>query len=142
MELTAQLNKKVDVKLLISFLKESQGDLKKYLEYTEDPIVSSDIQGNKHSAIFDSQLTRVIGDNFIQIVAWYDNETGYSARIVDLVKIYFKFMKQEINSKALEVNLSETQKIKVEIPEKQLWFLSLSKKLLRHQSALQIFKKS
>jgi|SRR5690554_2305499 glyceraldehyde 3-phosphate dehydrogenase len=86
-ELTAQLNKKVDVEAINSaFLKESQGDLKKYLEYTEDPIVSSDIQGNKHSAIFDSQLTRVIGDNFIQIVAWYDNETGYSARIVDLVK--------------------------------------------------------
>ncbi|MCK9254226.1 MAG: type I glyceraldehyde-3-phosphate dehydrogenase [Bacteroidales bacterium] len=86
-ELVAKLKTKVDVETINSaFLKESKGDLKKYLEYTKDPIVSSDVQRNRHSAIFDSQLTRVLDDDLIQIVAWYDNETGYSARIVDLIK--------------------------------------------------------
>ncbi len=54
------------------------------LEYTEDPIVSIDIVGNPHSCIFDSQMTSVIG-NMIKIIGWYDNETGYSQRIIDLL---------------------------------------------------------
>lgn len=59
--------------------------LKGILEYTEDPIVSIDIVGNPHSCIFDSQMTSVIG-NMLKIVGWYDNETGYSARILDLIR--------------------------------------------------------
>ncbi|MFT4612691.1 MAG: glyceraldehyde 3-phosphate dehydrogenase [Dokdonia sp.] len=58
--------------------------LKNILEYTEDPIVSIDIVGNTHSCIFDSQMTSVIG-NMVKIVGWYDNETGYSSRILDLI---------------------------------------------------------
>ncbi|WP_418638313.1 type I glyceraldehyde-3-phosphate dehydrogenase [Winogradskyella sp.] len=58
--------------------------LKGILEYTEDPIVSIDIVGNPHSCIFDSQMTSVIG-NMVKIVGWYDNETGYSSRILDLI---------------------------------------------------------
>jgi glyceraldehyde 3-phosphate dehydrogenase len=54
------------------------------LEYSEDPLVSIDIVGNTHSCIFDSGLTQVIG-NTIKVVGWYDNETGYSTRLVDLV---------------------------------------------------------
>ncbi|HLT52521.1 MAG TPA: type I glyceraldehyde-3-phosphate dehydrogenase [Flavobacteriaceae bacterium] len=54
------------------------------LEYTEDPIVSIDIVGNTHSCIFDSQMTSVIG-NMVKIIGWYDNETGYSSRIIDLI---------------------------------------------------------
>jgi len=54
------------------------------LEYTEDPIVSIDIVGNKHSCIFDAQMTSVIG-NMVKIIGWYDNETGYSNRIIDLI---------------------------------------------------------
>ena len=58
--------------------------LKGILEYTEDPIVSIDIIGNPHSCVFDSQMTSVIG-NMLKIVGWYDNETGYSSRILDLI---------------------------------------------------------
>ncbi|WP_313813101.1 type I glyceraldehyde-3-phosphate dehydrogenase [Glutamicibacter sp.] len=63
----------------------SEGKLSKYLEYSTDPLVSSDIVTNPHSAIFDSGLTTVIG-NSVKVVAWYDNEWGYSSRLVDLVE--------------------------------------------------------
>ena len=62
----------------------SETTYKDILEYTEDPIVSIDIVGNPHSCIFDSQMTSVIG-NMIKIIGWYDNETGYSDRIIDLI---------------------------------------------------------
>ena len=63
----------------------SENELKGILAYTEDPIVSVDIIGNPHSCIFDSKLTSVIG-NMVKVVAWYDNEAGYSNRLIDLVK--------------------------------------------------------
>lgn len=63
----------------------SETTLKGVLEYTEDPIVSRDIIGNPHSCIYDAQLTSVIG-NMVKVVGWYDNESGYSNRIVDLLK--------------------------------------------------------
>ena len=62
----------------------AEHDYKNILEYTEDPIVSIDIVGNTHSCIFDSQMTSVIG-NMVKIIGWYDNETGYSSRIIDLI---------------------------------------------------------
>lgn len=55
------------------------------IEYSEEPLVSSDIIGNSHSAIFDAPLTQVLRGNLVKIVAWYDNEWGYSARIDDLI---------------------------------------------------------
>jgi glyceraldehyde 3-phosphate dehydrogenase len=55
------------------------------LAYCEDPIVSSDIIQDAHSATFDALLTRVLGGNFVKVVAWYDNEWGYSCRVVDLI---------------------------------------------------------
>ena len=66
----------------------SETYLKGILEYTEDPIVSIDIIGNTHSAIFDAGLTAVLGDKnkFVKVVAWYDNETGYANRLVELVE--------------------------------------------------------
>lgn len=63
----------------------AEGELKGILEYTEDPIVSVDIIGNPHSCIFDAELTSVIG-NMIKVMGWYDNEAGYSNRLMDLVK--------------------------------------------------------
>ncbi len=63
----------------------ANGAMKGILEYTEDPIVSTDIIGNTHSCIFDSLLTMASG-NFVKVVGWYDNEWGYSCRVVDLVK--------------------------------------------------------
>lgn len=67
------------------FKKASENELKGILEYTEDPIVSSDIVGNRHSCIFDAQLTDVVDGTHIKVVGWYDNEAGYSNRIIDLV---------------------------------------------------------
>jgi glyceraldehyde 3-phosphate dehydrogenase len=64
----------------------SEGPLKGYLEYTEDPIVSSDIVGNPASSIVDSELTSVVDGTLVKVVAWYDNEWGYSNRCVDLLQ--------------------------------------------------------
>jgi len=63
----------------------TEGPLSPYLEYTEDPIVSSDIIKNPASSIVDSKLTVVMDGTMVKVVAWYDNEWGYSNRIVDLV---------------------------------------------------------
>ena len=62
----------------------AEGPLKGFLKYTEDPIVSSDIVTDPHSCIFDAGLTKVIG-NQVKVVGWYDNEWGYSNRLVDLI---------------------------------------------------------
>lgn len=67
-----------------AFKKASMGKYKGILEYTEDPIVSIDIVGNTHSCVLDAQMTSVIG-NMVKIIGWYDNETGYSQRIIDLI---------------------------------------------------------
>ncbi|MFT6243659.1 MAG: glyceraldehyde 3-phosphate dehydrogenase [Salibacteraceae bacterium] len=63
----------------------ANGSLKGIMAYTEDPIVSVDVIGNPNSCIFDSQLTSVIG-NMVKIMGWYDNEAGYSNRLLDLVQ--------------------------------------------------------
>ncbi|HRN33479.1 MAG TPA: type I glyceraldehyde-3-phosphate dehydrogenase [Saprospiraceae bacterium] len=66
-----------------TFKKASEGKFKGIIEYSELPLVSSDIIGNKYSAIFDSKLT-LVRDNMLRIFAWYDNESGYSARLAEL----------------------------------------------------------
>jgi len=63
------------------------GSLKNILEYSTLPVVSSDIIGNSHSSIFDAPFTRVIEGNYIKTLNWYDNEWGYSNRVVDLVSL-------------------------------------------------------
>ena len=83
---TINVEKTVSIEEInLAFKKASETYLKGILEYTEDPIVSIDIVGNPHSCIFDSQMTSVIG-NMIKIIGWYDNETGYSSRILDLIR--------------------------------------------------------
>lgn len=67
----------------------SQYHLKGILQFSKDPLVSVDIVGNPHSCIFDSDLTNVIDKRFVKVVGWYDNEWGYSNRMVDLLKILF-----------------------------------------------------
>jgi glyceraldehyde 3-phosphate dehydrogenase len=64
----------------------ASGPLEGLLQYTEDPIVSSDIVGSPYSAIFDSLLTSVLDGTMVKVIAWYDNEWGYSNRLVDLVQ--------------------------------------------------------
>jgi glyceraldehyde 3-phosphate dehydrogenase len=72
------------------FKEASETYLKGIVEYTEDPIVSMDVIGNPHSAVFDSKLTAVLGDknNLVKVVAWYDNEVGYSYRLAELVELF------------------------------------------------------
>jgi len=72
------------------FEKAAKYELKGVLEYTEEPIVSSDIVGNPHSTIFDASLTKVIDGNLVQVVGWYDNEWGYSNRMIDVLKLIWK----------------------------------------------------
>jgi glyceraldehyde 3-phosphate dehydrogenase len=62
------------------------GDLEGILQYTEDEIVSSDIVESSYSAIFDSKLTQVIDGRLVKVIAWYDNEWGYSNRVVELTQ--------------------------------------------------------
>ena len=68
-----------------AFKAAAEGPLKGVLRYTEDPIVSSDIVGDSHSCIYDASAAIVPGDNMIKVLGWYDNEWGYSSRMVDLV---------------------------------------------------------
>jgi glyceraldehyde 3-phosphate dehydrogenase len=65
----------------------ASGPMQGILEYCTDPLVSKDIVGNPHSAVLDALSTRVLDGNFVQLVAWYDNEYGYSSRVVDLVRL-------------------------------------------------------
>ena len=84
-DITFNVKKHVSIEEINNAFKNAS--IKKYqniLEYTEDPIVSIDIVGNIHSCVFDSQMTSVIG-NMVKIIGWYDNETGYSKRIIDLI---------------------------------------------------------
>ncbi len=74
----------------VLFKKMADGPLKNVLEYSEEPLVSSDIIGNPHSSIFDAQSTMVIGKRFVKVLAWYDNEWGYSNRMIDLIHIMAK----------------------------------------------------
>jgi glyceraldehyde 3-phosphate dehydrogenase len=65
----------------------ADNELKGIIEYSDEPLVSSDIVGNPHSAIFDAQSTNVIDRRFVKVLAWYDNEWGYSNRMIDLIKM-------------------------------------------------------
>lgn len=67
----------------LAFKKAANNELKGILEYTEDPLVSVDVIGNTHSVVFDSDFTSVVG-NLVKIIGWYDNEFGYSNRLIDL----------------------------------------------------------
>jgi glyceraldehyde 3-phosphate dehydrogenase len=70
-----------------AFRKAAEGAFKGLLEYTEEELVSIDFRGNPHSAIVDAGNTRMVGPNNLKVLAWYDNEWGYSCRCVDLVKM-------------------------------------------------------
>lgn len=84
-DLTVQLKGDPSVEEVNAAMKEAaEGPMKGILEYTEDPIVSIDIKGNPHSSIFDAQSTMKIGKGFFKVLSWYDNEWGYSNRVVDL----------------------------------------------------------
>ena len=84
-DLTVELSKEVTAAEINAAMKKAaEGSLKAYLSYTEDQIVSADIVTDPSSCIFDSGLTKAIGST-VKVVGWYDNEWGYSNRLVDLV---------------------------------------------------------
>lgn len=86
-DLVCETNKKTTVEEVNQLLsKASAGALKGILAYTEEPLVSIDFNGNTNSSTVDGQCTKVLDGNFIKILAWYDNETGFSHRLIDLAK--------------------------------------------------------
>jgi glyceraldehyde 3-phosphate dehydrogenase len=90
-DLVVELDKTVTKEEINAAVKAAaESELKGVLEYTEDPIVSVDIIHNTHSSIFDASMTTVIDGNFVKIFSWYDNEWGYSNRVVDLIKLMSK----------------------------------------------------
>lgn len=85
-DITCTLSKNTSVEEINAvFKKAAESDLKNILQYTEDPLVSIDIVDNPHSCIFDSQLTSVLGQ-MVKVVGWYDNEIGYSNRLMELAE--------------------------------------------------------
>ena len=85
-DFVAVLKKDTTSEAVNAALKEAaEGPLKGILAYTEDPVVSTDMLRNPNSSIVDAQLTKVVGGNLVKVVSWYDNEWGYSSRVVDLV---------------------------------------------------------
>ncbi|MBW2972066.1 glyceraldehyde-3-phosphate dehydrogenase, partial [Candidatus Woesearchaeota archaeon] len=90
-DLTVSVKKDASIEEINRLFKSvSEHHMKNILEYTEEPIVSHDIVGNPHSCVFDSALTKVIDKRLVKIAGWYDNEWGYSKRMIDLLKIMAK----------------------------------------------------
>jgi glyceraldehyde 3-phosphate dehydrogenase len=90
-DLTASLKKEATKETVnAAFKKAAEGSLKGILEYTEDPIVSSDVLHSTYSAVFDAQSTMVIDKNFVKVLAWYDNEWGFSCRMVQQIEMIAK----------------------------------------------------
>jgi len=86
-DFTALLSREATVEEINASVKEyAEGPMKGILDYSEEPLVSSDLKGDAHSSIFSALETLVIGGNLVKVVAWYDNEWGYSMRVADLVQ--------------------------------------------------------
>jgi len=86
-DLVAELGKEVTKDDVNNAIKEAaNGKLGKYLAITEEPLVSADFKGNSHSSIVDASCTYVTGGNLVKVLSWYDNEWGYSNRVVDLIE--------------------------------------------------------
>lgn len=90
-DIVAVLKKETDVKEITKIFREAEeGDYAGILATTDEPVVSTDLIGNKNSAIVDLSLTQLIDGNLVKIIAWYDNEWGYSERLVDLAELISK----------------------------------------------------
>lgn len=90
-DLVATLKKKTDAdKVNAAFKKASRGDLKGILGFCEEPLVSIDFNGNPLSSIVDAPSTKVLDGNMVKVLSWYDNECGFSQRVVDLFKLVGK----------------------------------------------------
>lgn len=87
-DLVAELKKEITAESVNAAMKmAANGPMKGVLEYSEEPIVSIDVVGNPHSSIFDSLSTMVLGKNMVKVFSWYDNEWGFSCRMIDMLKM-------------------------------------------------------
>jgi glyceraldehyde 3-phosphate dehydrogenase len=87
-DLVAQVKKKVTKEQMdAAFRAAAAGPLAGILEYSEEELVSSDVVGNPHSSIYDSKMSAVMDDNLVKVLAWYDNEWGFSCRVIDLIRL-------------------------------------------------------
>ena len=87
-DLVANLREEVSVESVNAAMKKAaDGPMKGILQYTDEPIVSADIVGNPHSSIFDALSTMVMGSNMVKVFSWYDNEWGFSCRMIDMLKM-------------------------------------------------------
>jgi len=85
-DFVADLDKKATIEQINqAFQAAAKGKLKGILEYCDEPLVSTDFKGNPASSIFDAMSTMVLAGNMVKLLAWYDNEWGYSCRLADLV---------------------------------------------------------
>ena len=90
-DLVAEIEKNTTVEEINAALKEAaEGKMKGFLAYSDEPLVSIDYLGNPHSSIVDGKSTMVIEGNLIKVLSWYDNEWGFSCRMIDLVKLVAK----------------------------------------------------
>jgi len=95
-DLVVELERDVTVEEVNAAVKAAaEGPMAGIMEYVEDPIVSTDIIGNPHSSIFDAGGTQVLGGNLVKVMSWYDNEWGYSNRVVDLAQRLTEVMANE-----------------------------------------------
>jgi glyceraldehyde 3-phosphate dehydrogenase len=87
-DLSVRLRRPTDAKAINAAMRRAaEGALKGILEYCDEPLVSVDFLGNPHSSILDAESTKVMDGNFAKLLAWYDNEWGYSCRVVDLARL-------------------------------------------------------
>ncbi|MFA4830148.1 MAG: type I glyceraldehyde-3-phosphate dehydrogenase [Thermodesulfovibrionales bacterium] len=85
-DLVAELKKDTSAEEVnAAFKKAAEGKMKGILQYTEEPVVSIDFNGNDHSSIVDATVTKVLEGRMVKVISWYDNETGYSSRVRDLI---------------------------------------------------------
>jgi glyceraldehyde 3-phosphate dehydrogenase len=86
-DLTCKLKKATTYEEICALVKsKAEGDMKPFLGYNDEPLVSTDFEGDIRSSIFDADAGIMLNPNFVKLIAWYDNEYGYSARVVDLMK--------------------------------------------------------
>merc|ERR1712232_870087 len=86
-DLTCKLGKETTYEEICAHVKAmSEGEMKGFLGYSDEPLVSTDYEGNSISSIFDAEAGIMLNPTFVKLIAWYDNEWGYSSRVVDLMK--------------------------------------------------------
>ena len=87
-DFVCEVGKKVNIDDVNKLFKSvAENELKGIVQYSEEPLVSTDILQNPHSVIFDALSTNVVDGNLVKVLGWYDNEWGYSSRMVDMIKI-------------------------------------------------------